>query len=92
MGYLRGYEEGCLQSTGPQPQKQPTHECPPLYPPGDRNKDWVLDSTKFSDEMTEFYTRYPEDKDVPFHYLSYAMMGSGSKSIDEIHKQVSLLL
>ena len=91
-GYQRGYDEGCLKSTGQLPQKPGERvqtyatKCPPLYP---RDKDPVLDSIKCADEITEFYKRYPGDMDVPFHYLGYMLVGSGSKSIDEIHKLLS---
>jgi hypothetical protein len=38
--------------------------------------------------MTDFYTRYPEDRDLPLAFLIKMLMGPKPKTLEEIHQSL----
>jgi len=47
------------------------------------------EAAKYSKAMTDFYTRYPEDRDLPIAYLVEMLLDPKPKTLEEIHAWVS---
>jgi hypothetical protein len=88
-GYRVGYDEGCEDATANQKgtragdRKKPKGDA---CPNGGRFRNEAL---RYSQQMTDFYTRYPEDRDLPLAYLIHMLMGRKPKTLLEIHQWVS---
>jgi hypothetical protein len=88
-GYKAGYDEGCKDAmkahnglqAGNQ-QKLGEDICP-------NSRRFRNDALPYSRQMTEFYTAYPEDRDLPLAYLIQMLVGPKPKTLDEIHRWVS---
>ncbi|MGO9275169.1 MAG: hypothetical protein ACLQOO_33860 [Terriglobia bacterium] len=87
-GYTVGYDEGCsdaiaamrgLPATGRQASED---VCP------NRGK-FRNNAMHYAEQMTEFYKRYPEDRDLPLAYLTRMLLGRKPKTLDEIHQWVN---
>src|SRR5258708_1588954 len=84
-GYKAGYDDGCRdmkanlkgrQPGGPEPS---TTLCP------NREK-FDHQAIFYAGQMTDFYTKYPEDRDLPIAYLIAMLLDPKFKSLDDIHQ------
>lgn len=88
-GYKTGYDEGCKDAaagrgrTGTDGSKKvETASCAN----GGRYSNEAL---RYSQQMTDFYSRYPEDRDLPLAYLVRMLIGPKPKTLEEIQQWVS---
>jgi hypothetical protein len=86
-GYERGYDEGCadaraaVKRSQTRGQQNPELDCP--HSERFRNK-----APYYSTQMTDFCTRYPEDRDLPLAFLIKMLMGPKPKTLEEIHQSL----
>jgi hypothetical protein len=88
-GYKSGYDEGCKDAMADEKGMQVGDRKKPeadACPNGGRFRNEAL---RYSQQMTDFYTRYPEDRDLPVAYLIQMLIGPKPKTLDEIHTWVS---
>jgi hypothetical protein len=43
----------------------------------------------YAEKMTDFYTKYPEDRDLPLADLIHMLIDPKPKTLDEIHQWVN---
>jgi hypothetical protein len=81
-GYDEGFKDGMTTIKGSQtvdPQKSEDEVCPN----GNRFRN---EAPRYSKEMSDFYARYPEDRDIPLAYLIRMLVGTRPKTLKEIHE------
>jgi hypothetical protein len=86
-GYKVGYDEGCkdaTQKSDPEIVKQ--QKTDELCSNGRRFRNKTL---SYSQQMSEFYRKYPGDRDIPLAYLLQMLIGPKPKTLDEIHRWVA---
>ncbi len=89
VAYENGYQEGCKDAwktlSGPQHATVP----PGLDSVCANGRKFYGKSLSYADKMTEFYTRYPSDQDLPLTDLIGMLMASKPTTLEEIHQRVS---
>src|SRR5262249_32297966 len=85
MGYTIGHSDGCKQGTRGRP-KPPTQgiENDPARKCDEQELNFSKRSDYFAKEITDFYSRYPQDRDI-YPYEVLEQLGKGL-SIEEIDK------
>jgi len=89
VGYRVGYDEGCEDAAASRGGRRAGEAMKPERngcPNGGRFRNEAL---RYSQQMTDFYTRFPDDRDLPLAYLIHTLLGRKPKTLEEIHQWVS---
>jgi hypothetical protein len=86
-GYHSGHDEGCgtaIDILAPTPSqlrlKDPSRNC------NNAEAHWLNPDQSYADQITDFYSRFPDERDVPLPFMLWAMSGGNEWSAQKIHE------
>jgi len=86
-GYRTGSDDGCTdaRATMGRLQAGALRAAEDLCP---NRREYDNKAILYAEQITEFYARYPGDRDLPLAYLIRMLLGRKPKTLDEIHRWV----
>ena len=82
-GFKAGYDEACHDRLGGEERDKNSQmsACPSTNRLDNK-------AIAYAKQMTEFYTRYPSDRDLPLNYLIRMLLAPKPKTLEEIHQSL----